>query len=221
MGNRELRRRLRTVLTAGEFPRRLGEVLLLPGRKAVNPLFSFFHDRSEAVRWHAVTAMGMVVARLAEEDPESARVVMRRLMWNLNDESGGIGWGSPEAMGEICARSEAMAREYATILLSYIDPGRNFLELPMLQRGALWAAGRLAHERPERAGEAAGLLPPFFSDADPVLRGLAAWAGRGLDDPSLAPLLEGLTGDPSPVRLYREMVFLDTTVGALAAGAAY
>lgn len=24
---------------------------------------------------------------------DSARIVMRRLMWSLNDESGGIGWG--------------------------------------------------------------------------------------------------------------------------------
>jgi len=40
---------------------------------------------------------------------------MRRLMWNLNDESGGIGWGNPEAMGEILACHEALANEYAPI----------------------------------------------------------------------------------------------------------
>ena len=47
--------------------------------------------------------MGAVVANLAEKDMESARVVMRRLMWSLNDESGDIGWSRPEAMGEIIA----------------------------------------------------------------------------------------------------------------------
>jgi hypothetical protein len=45
--------------------------------------------------------MGEVMAHLADKDMESARVIMRRLMWSLNDESGGIGWGAPEAMGEI------------------------------------------------------------------------------------------------------------------------
>ena len=55
--------------------------------------------------------MGAVVAHLAEKDMESARVVMRRLMCSLNDESGGIGWGAPEAMGEIIASHEGLASE--------------------------------------------------------------------------------------------------------------
>ena len=59
--------------------------------------------------------MGALVFSLAEQDMESARVVMRRLMWNLNDESGGIGWGSPEAMGEIMARHSGLAEEYSKI----------------------------------------------------------------------------------------------------------
>ncbi|MEA3417440.1 MAG: hypothetical protein U9R02_15080 [Thermodesulfobacteriota bacterium] len=53
--------------------------------------------------------MGVVVSNLADHDMESARVIMRRLIWNLNDESGGIGWGSPEAMGEIMARNNRLA----------------------------------------------------------------------------------------------------------------
>ncbi len=63
--------------------------------------------------------MGRVAADLADRDMESARVVVRRLMWNLNDESGGIGWGSPEAMGEIMACHEGLAEEYSCILISF------------------------------------------------------------------------------------------------------
>ena len=44
----------------------------------------------------------------------------RRLIWSLNDESGGIGWGAPEAMGEILARSEKLSCEFYCILLAYI-----------------------------------------------------------------------------------------------------
>ncbi len=93
--------------------------------------------------------MGMVVSNLADHDIESARVVMRRLMWNLNDESGGIGWGSPEAMGEIMARHSRLAQEFASILVSYINPDKNYIEHEILQRGVLWGIGRLAYERPE------------------------------------------------------------------------
>jgi len=45
----------------------------------------------------------MVISNLTEKEMESARVIMRRLMWSLNDESGDIGWGAPEAMAEIIA----------------------------------------------------------------------------------------------------------------------
>ena len=61
--------------------------------------------------------MGEVVSKIAENDLEFARIIMRRPMLNLNDESGGIGWGAPEAMGEIMARSEKLAEEYHKILI--------------------------------------------------------------------------------------------------------
>jgi hypothetical protein len=57
----------------------------------INTLFSFLYNSDPAIKWNAATAMGAAVARLAHEDTESARVIIRRLMWNLNDESGGIG----------------------------------------------------------------------------------------------------------------------------------
>ncbi len=76
------------------------------------------------------------MANFAEEDMESARVIMRRLMWSLNDESGGIGWGSPEAMGEIIASHDGLAKEYAHVLISYVWEEGNFLEYEPLQRGA-------------------------------------------------------------------------------------
>ena len=46
------------------------------------------------IKWHAVSALGAIVAALAEKEMESARIIMRRLMWSLNDESGSIGSGS-------------------------------------------------------------------------------------------------------------------------------
>ncbi|MFA6901185.1 MAG: DVU0298 family protein, partial [Desulfurivibrionaceae bacterium] len=64
-----------------------------PPKKLLNPLFSGICNASEKTKWNAVSAMGMTVARLADQDMEAARIVMRRFMWSLNDESGGIGWG--------------------------------------------------------------------------------------------------------------------------------
>ena len=130
------------LLLQEDFEKGLSQIGDLPARKVINPLFSFLCSLDELLKWRAVTAMGEVVTRLAEEDMESARVVMRRYMWHLNDESGGIGWGCPESMGEVMARNENLATEFWCILISYIRPDGNFLEHEVLQRGVLWGVGR-------------------------------------------------------------------------------
>ena len=76
------------------------EILGFNLRKVVNPLFTYIQSVDDPVRSRAIASMGQVVATLANDNMESARIIMRRLMWSLNDESGGIGWGAPEAMGQ-------------------------------------------------------------------------------------------------------------------------
>jgi hypothetical protein len=161
-------------LGSESFPASWESICHLPGRQVINPLFACFCHRDLLLRWRAVTAMGLVVSRLADQNMESARVVLRRFMWNLNEESGGIGWGCPEAMGECMARSERLADEYGCILLSYLHPGRNFIEHPALQQGVLWGIGRLAHARPARMADGTELLTPFLALRRSA--GLAAWA---------------------------------------------
>jgi len=160
--------------------------------------------------------MGAVVGHLADGTMESARVVMRRFMWNLNDESGGIGWGSPEAMGEITAVHAGLADEFACILISYINPDGNFLEHELLQRGSLWGVGRLAHARPLLAKPAAPFLAAFFDSPDPYLRGTAIWAAGPILSDGMRPLLKLRLSDKAPLRLYRKMRMAQTTVAELA-----
>jgi hypothetical protein len=212
---RELKRILGVELSNDPFGAALERIGRISPKQAVSPLFGFFCNRDPLVRWHAVTAMGMVTARLAEEDPESARVVLRRCMWNLNEESGGIGWGCAEAMGESLARSAAFAREYGCILLSYLDPQGNFIDHPALQEGVLWGVGRMARARPAIVAGCTRLLKPFLSDPAPALRGLAAWAAGATADETLTASLEGLAGDEAPFALYEDERLGRTTVGAV------
>ncbi|MBW2491511.1 MAG: HEAT repeat domain-containing protein [Deltaproteobacteria bacterium] len=219
MGSRQLKKILLPLLKKEEFEKSLEEICFMPARRVVNPLFSFFYSTDEWVKWRAVTAVGVVVARLAHKDLESARVVMRRLMWNLNDESGGIGWGSPEAMGEIMARHDGLAREYACILVSYINEAGNFLEHEMLQRGVLWGLGRLAHTRPELVQDASVYLPPFMQSKDAVHRGLAAWVAGAIPSEMTKSLLKRLVTDKARINIFIRMNLVERTVGQLAAEA--
>jgi hypothetical protein len=119
------------------------------------------------------------VAAIAREAPEEARVIMRRFMWHMNEESGNLGWGVPESMAETLARSASLAKEFSRVLLSYIrDTGRedNFVGHAPLRRSCYWAAGRLLQARPEFAPIALPPLRAGLRDEDISCRGMAAWA---------------------------------------------
>ena len=216
MGSRKLKKKILELLDSDDFENSLQKICQLPARQAVNPLFSFFYNTNELIRWRVVAAMGALVFNLAEQDMEAARVVMRRLMWNLNDESGGIGWGSPEAMGEIMARHSRLAEEYSKILISYVDENGNFIEHEVLQRGVLWGLGRLAYARPRLVEHAAPFLLPFMESEDKIHRGLAAWAAGALNAVLTKPLLQQLAVDNSKIKIFVDMRIIEYTVGQLA-----
>jgi len=174
----------------------------------LHPLFSSLCGVDETVRWRGIDVFGRVVCRLAARDMEAARVVMRRLLWSLNDESGGIGWGAPEAMAAVMARSPALADEYLHMLVSYLkedgdEPHQdgNFLELPLLQRGLLWGIGHVAPVWRRRLLDmgVAGEMEKYLSSPDKIVVGLALWcfARLGLAAAgSLEPLLNEQTAVP-------------------------
>jgi hypothetical protein len=216
LGGRKLKKMVAAFLQAEDFKKGLYEIRRLPSRQVVNPLFSFLCSIDERVKWRAVAAMGHVISDLAGSDMESARVIMRRFIWQLNDESGGIGWGCPESMAEAMAQNENLAEEFGCLLVSYIQPEGNYLEHPVLQRGVLWGVGRLANRRPRYTLQAAAHLHPYMRSADPILRGLAAWAAGPIAGWDLFPELEKLTRDPGLLTVYRDGRLVQYSVGRLA-----
>lgn len=216
---REIKRDILHRLASPEWEAYLPEFAAL-GQQAVSPLFSGLCSTSTTVRWHAVTAFGVVVGAMATTAPEKARVVMRRFIWSLNDESGGIGWGAPEAMAEITSVSPLMAAEYHNHLLAYIHEDHDrpdcFLEHAPLRRGAIWGVGRLAQARPELVRTAANDLLHALGDCDPVIRGLAAWVAGIVHLTAAIPFLEAMTSDGTPMELYHDRVLVDTTPATLA-----
>ena len=216
ISSRQLKKEIQKLLLQKDLESGLAEIGRMPATKAINPLFSFLCSPDELLKWRAVTAMGEIVDRLADADMESARVIMRRYMWQLNDESGGIGWGCPEAMGEIMARNENIAGEFWRILISYIRPDGNFLEHEVLQRGVLWGVGRLAHARPQLLKASVDYLHPYLQTDDPHLRGLAAWAAGALRNNNTSALLNQLKADSAKLSVYHDGQIIRRSVGEIA-----
>lgn len=135
-------------LEQDDFEKNLKNIHKFPPKKVVNALFSFLVTTNQTIKQHTIIAMGEVVSRLAEDDIESARIVMRRLMLSVTEESGGIGWNTPEAMGEVMARSEQLANEYHKILISYTVGGGNELDFEGLQKSVIAGLKRLTEVHP-------------------------------------------------------------------------
>ncbi|MBW2466828.1 MAG: HEAT repeat domain-containing protein [Deltaproteobacteria bacterium] len=217
MGIRE-KRRITKLLESSDIEAVIHELRQYPAAKAINPLIGGLCSNNETVRWHAVTALGQVVADLAGHDMEAARIVMRRLMWSLNDESGGIGWGAPEAMGEIMACHDGLAEEYTHILVAYMREDGFYLELEQLQHGLMWGLARLALVKPELLNQknAAVYLMPYLRSVDSTVRGLAAWTLGLLGSKQASEDIAKLIDDPVPLRLFLDRTFVTETVGGLA-----
>ncbi len=173
--NRQIGQKLHKVLEKGQLLPLMEFIKKTPPKKLITPLIRAFYNEDSIQRWLAIIAFGKVVATIAQNDLEQARIIIRRLMWSLNDESGGIGWGAPEAMAEAMANSKELATEYSKILLSYVWEEGNFLEYLPLRRGALWGLYRLAESHPEifREIQAENILEKYLSDQDPQSKALA------------------------------------------------
>ena len=212
---RALKEQFAELLQSSEYETISSFMSPVPPVKIINFLFSFLYNTDPVIKWNAVTAMGAVVAELGRNNLESARIILRRLMWNLNDESGGIGWGSAEAMGEILANSRPLASEYSRILISYIMEDGNYQERDIMFRGVLWGIGRLAMVRPELVKESVEYILPYLESQDPFVRGHAAWVLGLLNMKQANKKLGELRGDDSEFHLFINMKRKKLTVSKM------
>ncbi|WP_456370759.1 DVU0298 family protein [Thermodesulfatator atlanticus] len=186
---RDLKREILDLLAKRDLPFILEEVKNFPPKKTINVLIGALCHREEEVRWKAIAAIGPVVAQIAAKDLEAARVIVRRFMWMLNEESGGMAWGVPEAMAESLANHRKLAEEYTSILISYIWEEGNYLEYPPAQRGVVWGIGRLAQVFPDllEKHKAPQYALHLSDSSDPFVRAFWMWAYL-----QMKPLIGGL-----------------------------
>lgn len=233
-GQSKSRRKLKTNFLQLLATRNLQEIWATlpsyPSRKLLNPLFSALCHSNELVRWHGISCFGRLVPEIGREKFEDARVIMRRFLWSLNDESGGIGWGAPEAMSEIMANDDRIRQEYLHMLISYMRgdgeeewQDGNYLELPMLQRGLLWGISRLCTKYPEEM-KMKGVeedLRPYLHSEDEQVRGLALFAlGQlGVKGSTIGKsLLSQFETSNSSLRIYSDGVFDNIPVKQIVSG---
>jgi hypothetical protein len=193
-----VKEQLRTWLAAGRY-----EALIeLAGRKKriLSWLTALTYDRDPLIGWRAVEAIGLAASRIAAADPEFVRNHLRRLLWLLNDESGGIGWRAPQAIGEILRNQPQCFAEFVPLLISLLDMMEE--DAVRFRPGILWAIGRLGPVLPDAVESSTPLIVSCLRDANAQTRGLAAWCLGQLGAIQSVPHLESLLKDESLVDLY-------------------
>ena len=145
-------------LSQKEFDKKLDSIHEFPAQKTINALFTFISSTDKTIKENAILAMGEIVSKKAEDDYDSAKDIMRRLTWSLNEESGWIGWGSAETMAEIMVRNEKLAKDFHKMLISYISEGENYLQFEELRKEVYQGLKRLGKIRPELVGDLSELI---------------------------------------------------------------
>jgi hypothetical protein len=163
----------REQLKAQVCDQRYDEIALAAGhnRRVLSWLMGMTNTPDDELGWKVVWAMGQAAAKVAQDDPEYVRGILRRLQWSLNDESGGIGWRSPAAMSAILAASPGLFDEFAPIIASMLE-----LQEQHFYPDVLWSIGLIAPEAGARIHFAIPMIRDLLQSSDPQTCGMAAWA---------------------------------------------
>jgi HEAT repeat protein len=186
-------------------------------KRVLSFLTALTYDSDPLICWRAVEALGLAAGRIADDDPEFVRNHLRRLMWLLNDESGGIGWRAPEAMGEVLRSRPARFTEFVPIVLSFLDMEEE--DAVRFRPGTLWAIGRMGQVMPEAVQPAVARIILCLDDTNPQTRGLAIWCLRQLGAVEHLASHDALLTDEGPVNLYTDGRLVTKSVAQLARAA--
>lgn len=135
---------LRKILESNE----LGAVveLALDNRRVLSHVVRLAYDKDTLLGWRAIKAVGLIAKKLVHQDAEFLREQVLRLLWSLNDESGGIGWAAPELIGEIIAAAPQIFKELIPPLTLAFDA-----EEATFRPGVVYALERIAEAAPDIA----------------------------------------------------------------------
>ncbi|MBN1652548.1 MAG: hypothetical protein JXA30_02110 [Deltaproteobacteria bacterium] len=164
-------------------------------RNPFRPLASLLFDPSALMRWRAIEALGWVAPIEFAKDPERVRRFIRRILWLMNDESGGVCWNGPEAIAEVIHAIPPLIEEYARLLPSF------FAEEPF-ELGSRWAVARVAQVEKQPFLSSVGLLFASLADPDAGIRAFSLVALKALGQTLSSEKTAELKADASLVSFY-------------------
>lgn len=212
MPRRTLKHTLRALLERGE----LEEVaeFATEKKRALGGLIALTFDSDVQIVWRAIEAMGLAVREVAKTDKPFVKEHMRRLYWLITEEAGAVFWRAPECMAECCIHLPDFYKSHVPIAFHLLETLEEE-DLEHFRPGAIWAIGRLIDLARDDLPQVLPLVVEALDRPDAQSRGMAVWC---LGQVGEVGVLEGradLLADEGPVKLYRDRVVEDTTVGQI------
>ena len=174
------------------------------------------YDKTTLVGWRAILGMGRIARKLVTSDYEFLRIIIRKLLWTLSDESGGIGWSSPEMLGEIVSADPVKMSDVIPLIAEVYD-----IEEATFRPGVLYALKRIAETRPASILPYRRLALKGMAEPDPLTRLYAIDLLSVLVDvkplsPDMMEVLKNKINDHGIGWIYRDSGFIYTEVSELA-----
>ncbi len=158
-----MKEKLRKVLESDDLEAAVS--LAREDRKTLTQLVRLAYDKETLVGRRAVKAVGLIAKALVQQDVQFLREQVRRLLWSLNDESGGIGWAAPELIGEIISADPEEFKEFISPLTTAYDA-----EERIFRPGIVYALSRIADKSPELAAVYQRVIISSLVDVEPATR---------------------------------------------------
>ncbi|MDT8904041.1 DVU0298 family protein [Anaeroselena agilis] len=185
--------------------------LALIDRRVLRVLIGLLYDADDYAHWLAIDALGRWGGRMAADNPEKTRDLIRRLLWTLNDESGGNPWGATGAIGAVIAARPELFAGYLSMICPFHDDVNIYPEF-------IWSVAAVGSARSDLAAEYVPFLLDALGHASASIRAYAAWCLGALRVPEAAAALTALMDDAAEAAVYEgDGVYRRRTVGAIAA----
>ena len=175
--------------------------------RVMNELKRMLYTTDESLRWQVIDMLGEVGKKVAVKRPD----IISKLLSNLLQSAaapGASAWGALEAAGTIVSSDPRLFGEFSPSLLSFLQH-QNF------RKEITWAIGKVASVRPDLVKYAFRALWSFLGDADPTLRGYAAWALGNIGYEDVIEDLKKLEADDEKLLIFRDRLD-EVTVALLA-----
>jgi HEAT repeats len=175
--------------------------------RVLNELQRMLYTPDESLRWQIIDMLGELSNKIAEKRPDLGSKLLSNLLQSAAS-PGTSAWGALEAAGAIISATPDLFGEFSPALLS-------LLQHQNLRKELTWAIGKIASVRPDLVKYAFRALWSFLGDADPTLRGYAAWALGNIGYADVIEDLKKLETDNEKLRIFRDGRLEEATVALL------